>query len=66
LSDAADLAEEQVTPIQVSGQWWMKILVDENIPRITVERLPELGHDVRDVRRTPDQGVEDAELWKRL
>ena len=42
----------------------MKILADENIPRITVERLRELGHDVRDVRRTPDQGLEDADLWK--
>lgn len=41
----------------------MKILVDENIPRITVEGLRELGHDVRDVRRTSDQGLEDAHLW---
>jgi predicted nuclease of predicted toxin-antitoxin system len=31
----------------------MKILVDENIPRMTVDRLRELGHEVRDVRGTP-------------
>ena len=30
----------------------MKILVDENIPRITVNRLLELGHDVKDIRGT--------------
>jgi predicted nuclease of predicted toxin-antitoxin system len=37
--------------------------VDENIPRTTVERLRELGHDVRDVRGTADQGLEDPDLW---
>lgn len=42
----------------------MKILVDENIPRMTVEELRKLGHDVRDVRRTSDQGLEDTRLWK--
>ena len=41
----------------------MRILIDENIPRITVKRLRELGHDVQDVRGTPDQGVEDSDLW---
>ena len=41
----------------------MRILVDENIPRMTVERLRELGHDVRDIRGTPDQGLEDPDLW---
>src|SRR5713226_3482904 len=40
----------------------MRILVDENIPRMTVNRLRELGHDVQDVRGTPDQGVEDPDL----
>ena len=28
----------------------MKILVDENIPAITVEALQKLGHDVLDIR----------------
>jgi predicted nuclease of predicted toxin-antitoxin system len=41
----------------------MRILVDENIPLMTVARLRELGHDVRDVRGTPDQGMEDPDLW---
>jgi predicted nuclease of predicted toxin-antitoxin system len=41
----------------------MKILVDENIPRITIKELRELGHDVRDVRGTPDQGLQDQDLW---
>jgi predicted nuclease of predicted toxin-antitoxin system len=42
----------------------MRILVDENIPRMTVERLRELGHDVKDIRGTGDQGLADAGLWK--
>ena len=41
----------------------MKILVDENIPRMTVNRLRELGHDVRDIRGSSDQGMADAALW---
>jgi predicted nuclease of predicted toxin-antitoxin system len=42
----------------------MKILVDENIPSITVQELRRLGHDVLDVRGTPQQGIEDVELWR--
>ena len=30
---------------------------------MTVERLRGLGHDVRDVRGTRDQGIEDPDLW---
>ena len=41
----------------------MRILVDENIPRMTVERLRALGHDVKDIRGTPDKGLEDPDLW---
>lgn len=41
----------------------MRILVDENIPRMTVEGLRALGHDVRDIRGTPDQGLVDTDLW---
>jgi predicted nuclease of predicted toxin-antitoxin system len=41
----------------------MRILVDENIPRITVDRLRELGHDVKDIRGTGDEGLTDAGLW---
>jgi predicted nuclease of predicted toxin-antitoxin system len=41
----------------------MRVLVDENIPRVTVERLRELGHHVKDIRGTASQGLADAELW---
>jgi predicted nuclease of predicted toxin-antitoxin system len=41
----------------------MRILVDENIPRMTVDALRALGHDVKDVRGTPCQGVSDPDLW---
>lgn len=41
----------------------MKILVDENIPRKTVEALRALGHDVLDIRGTPQQGIKDEPLW---
>jgi predicted nuclease of predicted toxin-antitoxin system len=43
----------------------MKILVDENIPLMTVAWLRELTHDVRDVRGTKEQGLEDPDLWTR-
>lgn len=42
----------------------MKILVDENIPKSTVEALRGLGHDVRDFRGTPLEGSTDEELWQ--
>ncbi len=41
----------------------MQILVDENIPRMTAQRLQELGHDVRDIRGSADQGSADVALW---
>jgi predicted nuclease of predicted toxin-antitoxin system len=41
----------------------MKVLVDENIPRMTITRLRELGHDVKDIRGTADQGLIDPGLW---
>jgi predicted nuclease of predicted toxin-antitoxin system len=44
----------------------MKILVDENIPSMTVRALLGLGHDVADIRGTPDQGAEDEILWKKV
>ena len=43
----------------------MRILVDENIPRMTVDRLRELGHDVKDFRATTDWGLPDSDLWRR-
>jgi len=42
----------------------VKILVDENIPAMTVRALREAGHDVRDLRGTEREGVDDEELWK--
>jgi predicted nuclease of predicted toxin-antitoxin system len=42
----------------------MKILVDENIPRMTVGGLRLLGHDVKDVRGTSESGISDPDLWK--
>ena len=41
----------------------MRILVDENIPTITVRELRALGHDVLDIRGTERQGILDDELW---
>jgi predicted nuclease of predicted toxin-antitoxin system len=38
-------------------------MVDENIPNVTVEELAALGHSVRDIRGTPDQGMDDHSLW---
>ncbi|MCH8873939.1 DUF5615 family PIN-like protein [candidate division KSB1 bacterium] len=42
----------------------MKILVDENIPAITVEALQKLGHNVLDIRGTPKEGFADKKLWQ--
>lgn len=41
----------------------MRILVDENIPRLAVDHLRHLGHDVRDIRGTVDEGLTDPGLW---
>jgi predicted nuclease of predicted toxin-antitoxin system len=31
---------------------------------MTVNGLRELGHDVRDIRGTPEQGLSDPDLWQ--
>lgn len=41
----------------------MKILVDENIPSITIQELNRRGHETLDIRGTPPQGISDAQLW---
>ena len=41
----------------------MRVLVDENIPRMTVERLRDLGHDVKDIRGTAEQSLPEPSLW---
>lgn len=43
----------------------MKIFVDENIPLMTVRELRTLGHDVLDIRRTPDEGMDDDPIWEK-
>ncbi len=42
----------------------MKILVDENIPLLTIKTLREQGHDVLDVRGTENEGIKDTNLWE--
>lgn len=42
----------------------MKIAVDEHIPLMTVRALRDLGHDVRDIRGTADEGMQDEDLWE--
>lgn len=42
----------------------MKILVDENVPLMTVQALRDAGHDVRDIRHTALQGSTDNDLWQ--
>jgi len=42
----------------------MKILVDENIPSVTVRALSEMGHDVRDLRGSDDEGSPDDVVWR--
>jgi predicted nuclease of predicted toxin-antitoxin system len=41
----------------------MRFLADENVPLMTVDALRALGHDVRDIRGTPDEGMPDDRLW---
>jgi predicted nuclease of predicted toxin-antitoxin system len=43
----------------------MNIVVDENIPRMTVEALRAMGHGVIDIRGTPEEGVHDDVLWQK-
>ncbi len=42
----------------------MKILVDENIPLMTITELKKIGHDIRDIRGSEEEGLLDLELWK--
>ena len=42
----------------------MKIFVDEHIPLMTVQALRMMDRDVRDIRGTPDQGMQDDALWE--
>lgn len=41
----------------------MDILVDENIPLISVSQLREMGNNVLDIRKTAEEGLPDEVLW---
>jgi predicted nuclease of predicted toxin-antitoxin system len=41
----------------------VKLLVDENIPAMTVSELRRRGHDVLDFRGTQKEGVPDSFVW---
>jgi len=41
----------------------VRIFADENIPNVTVGALRAAGHDVLDIRGTPQQGMFDDQLW---
>lgn len=40
--------------------------MDENIPQMVVRTLREMGHDVLDIRGTPEEGIPDDILWKKV
>jgi predicted nuclease of predicted toxin-antitoxin system len=42
----------------------MKIFVDENIPRITIDELTKRGYNVFDIRGTPKEGTDDDVIWE--
>jgi predicted nuclease of predicted toxin-antitoxin system len=43
----------------------MKVLVDENIPLVTVEEQRSKGFDVTDIRGSAEQGITDEVLWEK-
>ena len=43
----------------------MKVLVDENIPLITVEELRSKGFDIIDIRGSAEQGIINEVLWQK-
>ncbi|RPI34746.1 MAG: hypothetical protein EHM54_09210 [Nitrospiraceae bacterium] len=42
----------------------MKIFIDENIPAMTVRELQNIGHDVKDIRGTENEGMTDEGIWE--
>ena len=44
----------------------MIIVVDENIPKMTVQGLRDEGHVVWDLRGTTDQGADDETVWRNV
>jgi len=41
----------------------MKFLLDENFPKSAQPILEEMGHEVIDIRGTPDEGADDSTLF---
>jgi len=41
----------------------VRVFVDENIPKLTVDYLNSAGHDVLDLRKTPQEGLSDEKVW---
>ena len=41
----------------------MRIFVDENIPKVTVDYLKGAGHDVLDLRSRAQEGLSDDDVW---
>ena len=41
----------------------MRILADENVPIKAIIALRAAGHDVRQIARTPDAGLDDDAIW---
>ena len=39
------------------------MMLDENIPPMTVDELRDMGHNVQDVRGTPEERIADGVLW---
>lgn len=42
----------------------MQILTDENIPLTTIQALRDQGHEVVDIRATPEKGANDTRVWE--
>jgi predicted nuclease of predicted toxin-antitoxin system len=42
----------------------MKISVDENIPIISIDALRKMGHTVKDIRGTINEGMTDDSIWE--
>ncbi|MFO7889150.1 MAG: DUF5615 family PIN-like protein [bacterium] len=42
----------------------MKIFVDENIPKITVSEIQKKHTDIKDIRGTQQEGIDDTQIWK--
>ncbi len=42
----------------------MKIFIDENIPKITVQEIRNKYPDTKDIRGTKNEGITDNRIWE--